>query len=80
MNITALQLAELAMAAETQDSIDWGLLPIEEKSAYVLMSSSVIEILENMPENQRLYVAMSAMTKLMVENMVLNARLMGAEV
>lgn len=80
MKITPLQLAELAMEADTQDSIDWGLLPIEEKPAYVLMSSSVIEIFENTPEDQRLYVAMSAMTKLMVENMVLNARLMGAEV
>jgi len=80
MNITPLQLAELAMEAETEDTIDWGLLPIDEKSAYILMASSVLEIVNNLPEDQRIYVIMSTMTKLMVENMVLNARLMGAEV
>lgn len=80
MKITAEQLAEIAMEAETEDPIDWGLLSIEEKEAYTLMSSSVIDIVNNTPEDQRLYVVMSAMTKLMVENMVINARLLGAEV
>jgi len=80
MKITAEQLAELAMEAEKENVIDWGLLAIDEKEAYTLMASSVIEIVENTPDNQKMFILMSAMTNLMVENMVLNARLMGAEV
>jgi len=80
MRITAEQLAELAMEAEKENVIDWGLLAIDEKEAYTLMASSVIEIVENTPDNQKMFILMSAMTNLMVENMVLNARLMGAEV
>lgn len=80
MKITAEQLAELAMEAEKENVIDWGLLAIDEKDAYTLMASSVIQIVENTPDNQKMFILMSAMTNLMVENMVLNARLMGAEV
>ena len=78
--INPLELAEIAMEAEKENSIDWGLLAIEEEEAYVLMASNVIEIVENTPNNQKMFVLMSAMTNLMIENMVLNARLMGAEV
>lgn len=78
--MTPLQLAEFAMEVEKENVIDWGLLSIEEKQAYVLMAHSVIEISNGIPADQLTYVLMSAMTNLMVENMVLNARLMGAEV
>lgn len=73
MNIN--ELAELAQQVEINDPIEWGYLSIDEKTAYRLMSSSVIEIINNVETDQKLNVAMAAMTKLLVENFVLNLKL-----
>lgn len=69
------QLVELAKEVEITDPIDWGYLTIEETQAYKLMASNVIEILDDIPEDQKMIVAMAVMTKLLVENFVLNLKL-----
>ena len=75
--ITANMLADLAMQAEITDPIDWGLLSMEERQAYILMATSVIEQVNGVAEDQQLMVAMATMTKLLVENFVLNVKLSG---
>ena len=75
--ITASMLVDLAMQAEITDPIDWGLLSMEERQAYTLMATSVIEQINGVPEEQRIMVAMATMTKLLVENFVLNVKLSG---
>jgi len=73
------QLAELAMESESADPIDWGMLQISERDAYIMMASNVLEQLESVPDEERPVVAMATITKLLVENFVLNLRLKGAE-
>jgi hypothetical protein len=75
--ITTAMLVDLAMQAEITDPIDWGQLSIEERQAYTLMATSVIEQIYGIPEEQQLMVAMATMTKLLVENFVLNVKLTG---
>jgi len=74
---TVEQLADIAMEGEMTNPIDWGELAVEERQAYLMMSSQVLEQMEAIPEDQRAVVAMSTMTKLLVENFVLNLRLEG---
>lgn len=76
-NITTTMLVDLAMQAEITDPIEWSQLSIEERQAYTLMATSVIEQINGIPEEQRLMVAMATMTKLLVENFVLNIKLTG---
>lgn len=75
MTITANQLAELAMEAELQDPIDWGLLSLDEESAYRLMASHVLEQFENLEDDRKLLIVYATLTKLLVENFVLNIKL-----
>lgn len=77
--ISIEQLAELAMEGESSDPIDWGMLAISEKDAYLMMAANVIEQLNNTSETERPIIAMATITKLLVENFVLNLRLKGAE-
>jgi hypothetical protein len=75
MTITANQLAELAMEAELQDPIDWGLLSLDEESSYRLMASHVLEQFENLEDDRKLLIVYATLTKLLVENFVLNIKL-----
>lgn len=73
MNVN--ELADLAQQVEITDPIEWGYLRVDETTAYRLMASSVIEIINNVDNDQKLDVAMAAMTKLLVENFILNLKL-----
>lgn len=75
--ITTPMLVDLAMQAEITDPIDWAQLSMEERQAYALMATSVVEQINGIPQEQRLIVAMATMTKLLVENFVLNVKLTG---
>lgn len=75
--ITTTMLVDLAMQAELSDPIDWAQLSMEERQAYTLMATSVIEQMNSLPDDQRVMVAMATMTKLLVENFVLNVKLSG---
>lgn len=73
MNVN--DLADLAQQVEITDPIEWDYLRVDETTAYRLMASSVIEIINNVDNDQKLDVAMAAMTKLLVENFILNLKL-----
>lgn len=75
--ITTSMLVDLAMQAELTDPIDWAQLSMEERQAYTLMATSVIEQMNSLPDDQRVMIAMATMTKLLVENFVLNVKLSG---
>ncbi len=75
LKLTVKQLAELAQEAEFKDPIDWGMLPLEEKYAYQLMATNVIEQFNDIKPDDMLPVAMATITKLLVENFVLNYQL-----
>lgn len=68
-------LAELAQEFELSDPIDWGLLPIREEDAYLLIAENVVNIMNNSDDPE--LVCMVAMTKLLVENFALNLQLAG---
>lgn len=75
--ITSAELADMAMQAEITDPIDWGMLSIEERQAYIMMATSVIEQVNGIADDQKLVVAMATMTKLLVENFILNLKVSG---
>ena len=65
----AEQLAELAMEVEVTDPIDWGTLSIDERTAYQLMATHVLDMDNDAVTMQAIIV------KLLVENFVLNLKL-----
>jgi hypothetical protein len=69
-------LAELAEIIETGDPIDWGMLPIDEKTTYQLMANQVLELYESLAIDQREMTILATVVKLVVENFVLNMKLM----
>lgn len=71
MTDTVKELAKLAMEVESADPIDWGMLPIDERTAYEMMAATVLE------RNDDRLMDKAVITKLLVENFVLNLRLMG---
>lgn len=66
-------IAELAMEVNGSE-IDWGMLAVDELTAYKMMATSALE-------NKGLddpYIARAVVTALLVENMVLNVKLLQA--
>lgn len=71
-------IVDLAKEVETEDPIDWGLLTINEDTAYRLIASSTLETLlpkYNEPEFREIMLA--TVVKLVVENFTLNLKLKG---
>lgn len=65
------QLVDLAKEVESEDPIDWGMLAVDEDTAYRVIASQVIELYNDVDK-----VAMLAsITKLIVENFTLNLKL-----
>ena len=71
--ISVEQLVELAKEVESEDPIDWGMLAIDEETAYRIIASQVLEIYNT---NDQLTM-LASITKLIVENFVLNLKLQG---
>ena len=71
--ISVDQLVELAKEVEMEDPIDWGMLAVDEDSAYRLIASQVIELYNTNDQITML----ASITKLIVENFVLNLKLQG---
>jgi hypothetical protein len=65
-------LAELAMEVEVSDPIDWGMLRIDEHTAYKIMAANVLEMYD---ETDTLTL-LATVTKLVVENFTLQLKLM----
>lgn len=68
-------IADLAQEFELSDPIDWGMLPIREEDAYLLIAENMCSILEQAEDRE--LVAVVAATKLLVENFALNLQLAG---
>jgi hypothetical protein len=66
-------LVALAKEVESQDPIDWGMLAIDEDTAYSIIASQVLELYNT---NDQLTM-LASITKLIVENFVLNLKLQG---
>ena len=64
-------LVALAKEVESEDPIDWGMLAIDEDTAYRIIASQVLEIYNT---NDQLTM-LASITKLIVENFVLNLKL-----
>lgn len=71
--ISVEQLVELAREVESEDPIDWGMLSIDEDTAYRIIASQVIELYNSNDQITML----ASITKLIVENFVLNLKLRG---
>lgn len=76
MRITANQLVELAREVESQNTIDWAMLEVNEDEAYQLMALGMLDLYQSLPEKDRDLVLLSVATKLTVENFALNLKLM----
>jgi hypothetical protein len=71
--ISVETLVELAKEVENEDPIEWGMLSIDEDTAYKIIASQVLEIYNT---NDQLTM-LASITKLIVENFVLNLKLQG---
>jgi len=75
MNLTE-QLVELALEIEMADPIDWGMLSINERDAYDMIASSVLEQYLLTDKDERDMMLLAIVVKLTVENFVLNLKLL----
>lgn len=73
--VSVKTLVELAKEVENEDPIDWGMLSIDEDTAYNIIASQVLEIYNTSDQLTML----ASITKLIVENFVLNLKLQGIQ-
>ena len=69
------QLVELAKEVETKNEIDWGMLNVDEDTAYRLIAANVLELFNTTDQITML----ASITNLIVENFVLNLKLLQKE-
>lgn len=69
------QLVEIAKEVEVGDPIDWGMLSIDEDSAYTLIANGILESYLMSDKDDRDMIMLATAVKLVVENMVLNMHL-----
>lgn len=71
-------IVDLAREVETQDPIDWGMLSIDEETAFRLMAQTVVEgMMDKYNEPTYRDILLATIVKLVVENFVLNLKLRG---
>lgn len=73
--ITVDQLVELAKEVDKENNIDWGMLNVDEDTAYKLIAANVLEIFNTTDQTTML----ATVTNLIVENFVLNLKLLQKE-
>lgn len=73
--ISVDQLVELAKEVEKKNEIDWGMLSVDEDTAYRLIAANVLEIFNTTDQITML----ATVTNLIVENFVLNLKLLQKE-
>ena len=71
MKLSVDELVDIALEASTIDSIDFSGLNIDEKTAYRMIATSVLEDYSDLDKE----VLLAIITKLVVENFVLNLKL-----
>lgn len=67
-------VVDLAKAVEAEDPIDWGMLEVDEDSAYRLVALSVVNQFAKYDESERTTM-IATIVKMVVENFVLNIKL-----
>lgn len=78
--ISVDELIELVQEVESQDSIDWGMLNIDEGEALRLIAMDVIEMFPDIDvNNKREVIMLVTVTKLILENFVLNLKIHGKQ-
>lgn len=75
MKLTPELIAEMAQEVESGDPIDWGMLAIDESTAYSMIATSMLEHYDSLDAENRDLMLLATATKLVVENMVLNLKL-----
>ena len=70
------QIIELAQAGEVNDPIDWGMLSIDENSAYLLIANGLVDLF-GYPETEREMLILATLVRTTVENFTLNLKLLG---
>lgn len=78
--ISVNDLIALVQEVESQDSIDWGMLNIDEGEALRLIAMDVIEMFPDIDvNNKREVIMLVTVTKLILENFVLNLKIHGKQ-
>jgi iron-sulfur cluster repair protein YtfE (RIC family) len=67
-------VAELAQEVDKEDPVDFGMLQLDERSVWHLMSVNVVEKYFEMSGDR--VVMMATITKLLVDNFILNYKMM----
>jgi hypothetical protein len=75
MNDYIDKIVMLAQEVELGDPIDWGVLNIDEDSAYRLIAMGVVENIQNETHKSEKDVMVATIVKLVVENFTLNLKL-----
>jgi hypothetical protein len=70
------QLIDIAEQIEISDPIDWGMLNVDEKEAYQLIASDVLENYSKADKEYRELILLATVVKLTVENFVVNLKLL----
>lgn len=72
------ELIELVNEVENQDSIDWGMLNIDENEAVKLIAMDVLDMFKGYETcSERESIMLVTITKLILENFVLQLKLHG---
>lgn len=74
LNAYAKRIAILAKEIETEDPVDWGMLSIDESTAYEFIANNVVSKFDKYSVDER-SVMLATIVKLIVENFVLNLKL-----
>ena len=76
-NISLLsQIIELAQDGEINDPIDWGMLQVDENSAYLLIANGLVDLF-GYPDTQREMLILASLVRTTVENFTLHLKLLG---
>ena len=75
MRITVEDVVRTAQDVGSTDPIDWGMLAVDEESAYRMIAASMVEHYESLDPQDRDLMLLATATKLVVENFVLNLKL-----
>lgn len=76
-NISLLsQIIELAQDGEINDPIDWGMLQVDENSAYLLIANGLVDLF-GYPDTEREMLILASLVRTTVENFTLHLKLLG---
>ena len=75
MDVTLDNLVEISKECLKEYNIDYGMLQMDEKSVIPLISSQVLEHMNNIDKEEREIILMASLVTLIVENTILHLKL-----